>query len=46
MVRAPMVRPWKAWSQNTSLDRRVAARASLMALSTASVPELQKKTFS
>ncbi len=42
----PMVSPWKAWSQKTSFERPVAARASLIAASTASVPELQKKTRS
>ena len=46
IVNAPMVSPWKAWSQKTSFERRVAARASLIAASTASVPELQKKTRS
>ena len=41
---APMVRPWKAPSKAISPDRWVWWRASLIAPSTASVPELVRKT--
>jgi hypothetical protein len=43
-VRAPIVRPWNAPAQATSLVRPV-SRVSLSAASTASAPELQNKTF-
>ncbi len=43
-ARAPVVRPWKAPSAATMPVRPV-RRASLMAASRASAPELQKNTF-
>jgi hypothetical protein len=42
----PKVRPWKAPSKAMIAGRPVARRASLSAPSTASVPELPKKTVS
>ena len=41
---APYVRPWNAPSKAISAGRRVALRASLIAPSTASVPEFVRKT--
>src|SRR5438094_383136 len=40
---APSVRPWKPWSHETTRVRFVAARPSLSAASTASVPLLVKR---
>ena len=39
------VRPWKAWSKQTTAWRPVCLRASLMAFSTASAPELNSAVF-
>src|SRR3982751_5397655 len=41
---APSVRPWKPCSAERTRGRRVAARPSLIAASTASVPELTNRT--
>ena len=46
MDAAPMVRPWKDPWKTTILGRDVACRASRSAASTASLPELLKKTES
>ena len=43
---APMVRPWNEPWNTTTLGRPVACRASRSAASTASLPELLKKTES
>jgi hypothetical protein len=43
-VTAPVVRPWNAPRKAMMAVRRVEWRASLMAASTASVPELVRKT--
>ena len=48
MESAPIVRPWKARSKATNSVRPSGPpmrRANFIAASTASVPELQKKTF-
>jgi hypothetical protein len=42
---APMVQPWYAPSRPRIRGRRVAARASFSAASTASVPDDAKKAF-
>ena len=42
---APQVRPWNAPSAYSSPVRRVCARENLIAASTLSLPELEKKTF-
>lgn len=42
MVIVISVRPWKAWSNVTTADRPVAARAYFTAFSTASLPVLNR----